>query len=180
MLNYSLFNYHPKFFFSLIVNNRYRLRHVEFGGPSVHAALGPGNTIYDGDYLVGRPNLPGSDAWSDTKLYSGLITLVVERRFPDAFVPPVDFAGGYFGDISGGDSVGFGWRRSSSPQRMGGRLSARCHPDAETASYAMRPMLLAGGCDLGSTRERNLRLSSIGRSMNMPHSVSARPLLSLL
>src|SRR5262245_8625895 len=103
MLNHALFNYHPKFFFSLIVNNRYRLRYVEFGGPRLHEALGPGNSIYDGDYLATRPELPGSGAWSETKLYSGMITLVVERRFPDQFVPPVDFARGYFGDISESD-----------------------------------------------------------------------------
>ena len=73
MFNHSLFNYHPKFFFSLIINNRYRLRHVEFRGPELHAAGDPGNTIFDGDYL------------------------------PDSFVPPVDFARGYFGDIPTGD-----------------------------------------------------------------------------
>jgi len=100
MLNHSLFNYHPKFFFSLIVNNRYRLRHVEFGGPSLHASLGPGNTVFDGDHLPTHPKLPGSEAWSKTTLHSGMIHLVIERCYADPFVPPVDFAGGYFGDIS--------------------------------------------------------------------------------
>ena len=52
MLNHSLFNYHPKFFFSLIINNRYRLLDVQFLGPSCHDDLGVGNTIYDGDYLT--------------------------------------------------------------------------------------------------------------------------------
>jgi hypothetical protein len=28
---------------------------------------------------------------------------VIEGRYPDAFVPPVDFARGYFGDIPAGD-----------------------------------------------------------------------------
>jgi hypothetical protein len=103
MLNHSLFNYHPKFFFSLIVNNRYRLRHVEFGGPILHAALGPGNTVFDGDRLPAHSKLPGSEAWSNTTLYSGMIFLAIERRYSDPFVPPVDFAGGYFGDIAAGD-----------------------------------------------------------------------------
>jgi hypothetical protein len=103
MLNHSLFNYHPKFFFSLIVNNRYRLRHVQFTGPAVHAALDPAHNIFEGDHVRAHPKLPGSQAWSNTTLYSGGINLVIERRYPDPFVPPVDFAGGYFGDISSGD-----------------------------------------------------------------------------
>jgi hypothetical protein len=103
MFNHSLFNYHPKFFFSLIVNNCYRLRHVEFRGPGLHAAWDPGNTIFDGDYLTHHPRLPGSEAWSAITLHSGMIYLIIERRHPDAFVPPVDFASGYFGDIPTGD-----------------------------------------------------------------------------
>src|SRR6516165_4013434 len=103
MFNHSLFNYHPKFFFSLIVNNCYRLRHVEFRGPGLHAAWDPGNTIFDGDYLTHHPRLPGSETWSAITLHSGMIYLIIERRHPDAFVPPVDFASGYFGDIPTGD-----------------------------------------------------------------------------
>ena len=103
MFKHSLFNYHPKFFFSLIVNNCYRLRHVEFRGPGLHAAWDPGNTIFDGDYLTHHPRLPGSEAWSAITLHSGMIYLIIERRHPDAFVPPVDFASGYFGDIPTGD-----------------------------------------------------------------------------
>jgi hypothetical protein len=103
MLNHSLINYHPKFFFSLIVNNRYRLRYVQFTSPTRHADLGVGNTVYDGDYLKMARNVPGSGTWSDKPLYAGLINLVIERVFPDQFVPPVDFAPGYFGDIAAGD-----------------------------------------------------------------------------
>jgi hypothetical protein len=103
MLNHALFNYQPKFFFSLIVNNRYRLRYVELTGPSRHESLGVANTIFDGDYLPATAKLPGSQAWSKTPLYSGTINLVIERRFPDEFVPPVDFAKGYFGDMPLGD-----------------------------------------------------------------------------
>jgi len=103
MFNHSFFNYHPKFFFSLIVNNRYRLRHVEFRGPGLHAAWDPGSTIFDGDYLPKHRKLPGTEAWSEITLHSGVIYLAIERRYPDAFVPPVDFARGYFGDIPTGD-----------------------------------------------------------------------------
>ena len=103
MFNHSFFNYHPKFFFSLIVNNRYRLRHVEFRGPGLHAAWDPGSTIFDGDYLPKHRKLPGTEAWSEITLHSGVIYLAIERRYPDAFVPPVDFARGYFGDIPAGD-----------------------------------------------------------------------------
>jgi len=100
MLNHSFFNYHPKFFFSLVVNNRYRLRKVIFNPPS---SLGPGNNVYDSDYLTPAANLTGSKRWADIPLYSGVVNLVVERMFSDDFVPPVDFAGGYFGDIPVGD-----------------------------------------------------------------------------
>jgi hypothetical protein len=103
MLNHALFNYHPKFFFSLIVNNRYRLRHAEFAPPNPHTDMDLGNTVFESDYLPAHPKLPGSQAWSDTKLDSGIINLVIERRYGDPFVPPVDFAGGYFGDIGSGD-----------------------------------------------------------------------------
>jgi hypothetical protein len=101
MLNHGLINYHPKFFFSLIVNNRYRLRSVDVSPPSTHAALGIGNTIFDGD----RPhaNLPGADEWYQTTMASGVITLVIERQGDEIFVPPVDFASGYFGDFPSGD-----------------------------------------------------------------------------
>ena len=103
MLNHSLINYHRNFFFSLIVNNRYRLRDVRFTAPTRHADLGVGNTVYDGDYLKAVAKLSGSQAWSNTPLYAGMINLVIERVFPDQFVPPVDFAPGYFGDIPIGD-----------------------------------------------------------------------------
>ena len=103
MLNHSLINYHPKFFFSLIVNNRYKLHDVQVTGPAKHESLGVGNTVYDGDYLKVAANMPGSEAWSNTPLYSGVMNLVVERVFSDEFVPPVDFAGGYFGDMPAGD-----------------------------------------------------------------------------
>jgi hypothetical protein len=103
MLNHSLFNYHPKFFFSLVVNNRYRLLDVQFLGPSRHDDLGVGNTVYDGDYLISSPNLQGSENWARTPLCSGVINLAIERVFPDDFVPPIDFASGYFGDIPTGD-----------------------------------------------------------------------------
>lgn len=101
MLNHGLINYHPKFFFSLIVNNRYRLRAVDVSPPSTHESLGVGNTIFDGDRP--HPNLPGSDEWRHTTMASGVITLVLERQHDDAFVPPVDFASGYFGDFPSGD-----------------------------------------------------------------------------
>jgi hypothetical protein len=32
-----------------------------------------------------------------------MINLLIERVFADEFVPPVDFAPGYFGDIANGD-----------------------------------------------------------------------------
>ena len=103
MLNHSLINYHPKFFFSLIINNRYKLRDVEFSGPSRHESLGVGNIVYDGDYLATANKVLGSESWSNTPLYAGMINLVIERVFPDQFVPPVDFARGYFGDMPVGD-----------------------------------------------------------------------------
>ena len=55
MLNHCLINYHPKFFFSLVVNNRYKLRYVRLHGPVRHDALGVGNTVFDGDYLPVSP-----------------------------------------------------------------------------------------------------------------------------
>jgi hypothetical protein len=64
MLNHSFFNYHPKFFFSLIVNNRYRLRHVIFNPP---LQLGSADrNVYDGDYLQQGANLHGSQCWAET------------------------------------------------------------------------------------------------------------------
>jgi hypothetical protein len=42
------------------------------------------------------PKLLGAEAWSEITLHSGMIYLVIERRYPDAFVPSVDFARGYF------------------------------------------------------------------------------------
>jgi len=96
MLNHGLFNYQPKFFFSLIVNNRYKLRHLEYTGPNLHSVFGAGNTVFDGDYIPWP-------SWSATPLHTGMMTLVIERRYPDGFVPPVDFAHGYFGDIPTGD-----------------------------------------------------------------------------
>jgi hypothetical protein len=103
MLNHSLVNYHPKFFFSLIVNNRYRLCDVQMDGPSRHSDLGVGNTVYDGDCVKACVEIRGSEAWANSPMYSGTITLVIERVFPDDFVPPTDFAHGYFGDAQGGD-----------------------------------------------------------------------------
>jgi hypothetical protein len=103
MLNHSLINYHPKFFVSLIINNRYRLRDVFFSGPSRHQDLGEGNSIYDGDYLGDAGQVRGADPWSNKPLYAGVINLVIQRVFPDEFVPPVDFAKGYFGDMPMGD-----------------------------------------------------------------------------
>jgi hypothetical protein len=100
MLNHSFFNYHPKFFFSLIVNNRYKLREVVFNLPS---SLGPDNNVYDGDYLTSAATLHGSQWWAGIPLYSGVVNLVIERLYPDDFVPPVDFASGYFDDIPTGD-----------------------------------------------------------------------------
>jgi hypothetical protein len=101
MLNHSFFNYHPKFFFSLIVNNRYRLRHVIFNPPLQLGSADP--NVYDGDYLQQGANLHGSQCWAETPLYSGVVNLVIERVFPDDFVPPVDFASGYFGDMPTGN-----------------------------------------------------------------------------
>jgi hypothetical protein len=103
MLNHGLINYHPKFFVSLIVNNRYRLRAAQLSEPVDHASYGVGNTVYDGDFIRGDAKLPGSEFWSATPLYAGMIDLVIERIFPDEFVPPVDFAKGYFDDMPMGD-----------------------------------------------------------------------------
>jgi methyltransferase family protein len=103
MLNHCLINYHPKFFFSLVVNNRYKLRYVQFHGPVRHEALGVGNTVFDGDYLPASHNILGSEAWSETPLITGVMDLVIERVLPDEFVPPVDFAKGYYGDFGAGD-----------------------------------------------------------------------------
>jgi hypothetical protein len=99
MLNHGLINYHPKFFVSLIVNNRYRLRAAQLGGVTQHSSYGAGNTVYAGDFVKTERKLPGSELWSTTPLYTGMIDLVIERVFPDAFVPPVDFAMGYFDDM---------------------------------------------------------------------------------
>jgi hypothetical protein len=57
------------------------------------------NTVYDGDYLTTAAEIPGAEAQSDTPLYASTRNLVIERVFPDQFVPPVDFAKGYFGDM---------------------------------------------------------------------------------
>jgi len=99
MLNHGLINYHPKFFVSLIVNNRYRLRAVRLDGPTPHSEYGLGNTVYSGDFVKTERALPGSEPWSTTPLYTGMIDLVIERVFPNEFVPPVDFAMGYFDDM---------------------------------------------------------------------------------
>jgi len=96
MLNHCFFNYHPKFFYSLIVNNRYILRYLDYGTPYLHSVLGAGNTVFEGDIIADQK-------WSNTTLHSGVVTLVIERRFDDPFVPPVDFAGGYFGESTGYD-----------------------------------------------------------------------------
>ena len=61
MLNHGLINYHPKFFVSLIVNNRYRLRAAQLAGPAEHANYGIGNTVYDGDFVKTERKLPGSE-----------------------------------------------------------------------------------------------------------------------
>jgi len=103
MLNHCLFSYHPKFFYSLIVNNRYRLRHIEYSGPALHASLGEGNTVFEGDRLKTDSRLPGSEKWAKIDLFSGMIIIIIERMHPDEFVPPVDFAGGYFGETTGFD-----------------------------------------------------------------------------
>lgn len=103
MLNHCFFTYHPKFFYSMIVNNRYRLRHVEYGRPGLHASLGEGNTVFEGDTLRADERIPGAKSWADIRMFSGMIMLVVERRHLDDFVPPVDFAGGYFGETTGFD-----------------------------------------------------------------------------
>lgn len=103
MLNHCLFNYHPKFFFSLIVNNRYRLRCVEFSGPTLHASLGEGNAVFEGDRIRNSPKCPGTEAWADITTHSGVLMLIIERRNTDPFVPPVDFAAGYFGENTGYD-----------------------------------------------------------------------------
>jgi hypothetical protein len=103
MLNHGLINYHPKFFVSLIINNRYRLRAAQLSEPVDHASYGVGNKIYDGDFIEAQRKLPGSENWSTTPLYAGMIDLVIERLFPDEFVPPVDFAKGYFDDMPMGD-----------------------------------------------------------------------------
>jgi hypothetical protein len=94
LLNHCFFNYHPKFFVALIVNNRYKLRRIAYNGPFMHAHFGEGNTIFDGDYL------PEPGNWAATALPSGSVELVIEKRFSDAFVPPVDFAKGYFDPTS--------------------------------------------------------------------------------
>jgi len=103
MLNHGLINYHPKFFVSLIINNRYRLRAPLLSKPVDHASYGIGNTVYDGDFIQADAKLPGSESWSATPLYAWMIDLVIERVFPDEFVPPVDFAKGYFDDMPMGD-----------------------------------------------------------------------------
>lgn len=103
MLNHCLVTYHPKFFYSLVVNNRYKLRYVAYDSPVLHAAFGEGNTVYEGDRPKKDPRVPGSEAWANVSMHSGTITVIVERRHPDPFVPPVDFAGGYFGETTGFD-----------------------------------------------------------------------------
>jgi len=91
------------------------LRYVQFNDPSRHESLGVGNTVYDGDYLTTADDIPGAQAWSNTPLYAGTINLVIERVFPDQFVPPVDFAKGFFGDMPIGDPVLAGWRGENTP-----------------------------------------------------------------
>jgi hypothetical protein len=140
MLNHGLINYHPKFFVSLIVNNRYRLRAAQLGGPAQHASYGDGNTVYDGDFVTAEHKLPGSESWSATPLHTGMIDLVIERVFPDEFVPPVDFAKGYFDDMPMGDlSLLIGtdklphnawadaYRRSTTPSQTAKVVSGKTH-----------------------------------------------------
>jgi hypothetical protein len=59
--------------------------------------------VFEGDYLGAGQKIPGSAPWSTVPLHSGVIALVIERRRADPFVPPVDFAHGYFGDVTGFD-----------------------------------------------------------------------------
>jgi hypothetical protein len=99
MLNHCLINYHPKFFFSLIVNNRYKLRYFEYSPPGKHADLGEGNDVFEGDYIKALDNAPNSGTWANSPLPSGMLLLVIERRYDDEFVPPVDFTTGYFADF---------------------------------------------------------------------------------
>jgi hypothetical protein len=89
-LNHCLVNYHPKFFISLILNNRYRLRYLNFNGPVFHRNFGGSKHIFDGDCL------PEPGAWASTPLPSGTVDLLIEKRFDEPFIPPIDFAVGYF------------------------------------------------------------------------------------
>lgn len=102
-LNHGLFNYHPKFFFSLIVNNRYRLMHVDYSPPARYGTYGDNHDMFDGDSLPVHANVSGSQEWAGAHLPSGMLNLVIQRRTADEFVPPVDFAKGYFGDFAAGD-----------------------------------------------------------------------------
>lgn len=103
MLNHGLINYNPKFFFSLIVNNRYRLRYLNYSTPQRHADFGENNQVFDGDSLMPSGVDDGTITWQDKILHSGVVNLLVERVHEDAFVPPVDFARGYYGEIGSGD-----------------------------------------------------------------------------
>jgi hypothetical protein len=148
MLNHGLFNYHPKFFFSLTVNNRYRLRHVEFSGPKLHADLGEGNTVFEGDRLRSAPNCPGTEAWADITTHSGMVMLVIERRYDDPFVPPVDFAAGYFAETTGCDlSVLVGvddlpasaWADSYRRRQTPSQMREVAPPSSQAATETCRP-----------------------------------------
>ena len=167
MLNHSFFNYHPKFFFSLIVNNRYRLRKVIFNEPSPLGA--GGNSVYDGDYLTSATNAEGSPSWALLPLYSGTVNLVIERMFVDEFVPPVDFAGGYFGDfpksdlslVLGVDQLPYcGWadayRRSATPSQSA-TPSGPTQPPSRPPSLKARPLQRLRRTPLFLPPQRNLR-----------------------
>lgn len=81
--DHALFNYHPKFFTSLIANNNYDCIHFEFSGLF--------NSSHWDEYTrVG--NAPGGDQWEGK--YTGMALLaVISRKSQDAaFLPPTDFA----------------------------------------------------------------------------------------
>lgn len=89
MLNHDFFNYHSKFFHSLVANNRYRLRYVAISPPFQHADLGNGNSVFEGDHIT---QLLGAERWTHTSLPSGMIRLLIERQSDVPFVLPIDFA----------------------------------------------------------------------------------------
>ncbi len=96
-LNHALINYHPKFFISLVKNNRYKILHYSYGIPS--SVIEMGNEVFEGDYLAKNERIPGSNNWQEKKLISGVLNIVVQKKIDWPFVVPTDFAKGYFNDF---------------------------------------------------------------------------------